>query len=341
MDTKAHQSASREIKKYLLSIVRNDWEWPPPSPPASSDAPPEVASHALRNREPTVYKERYYGTTDESEEEEEQEEEEARSGEEDGPKEFKFENPDAIGGMIERRIAKRKRRRKDRLEEEMSWNEGLRCFVERRNGWTGARRRSDVPSAHSATGGHKEGAKADEAELPGGSVDRELNGHKEEELPETDPLLPIPPPLIDPSNPLRAAIDPRHYSDIYTKIVHSSRTPTTPINLVDMTRSLVQGWKENGEWPPKVAAIEPAIAGRRLKKSQNGRDLGLEVAMGLHNGEMKDGEEGAHGIGLGEGILAHHPHFKKGVEGVKRVLRLSGSHTSHGSHHAGAEDGVV
>lgn len=350
MESKIQQTASREIKKYLISVVRNDWEWPPPEASATSAPPSEVASHALKERKPVAYRERYYGSTDESNGDDDEDEESGQSEAEEGEKAFKFEDPDSIGGMMEKRIAKRKRKRKAKLEEEMKWNDGMRCFVERRNAWTAARSREDERPAQPEVDEAKDdrtdsqdvtmqppSTETDEQKDTKGTTNGETNDEADVKLPDDDPLLPIPPPLIEPSNPIRAAITPRAYPDIYSKIVTSSRTPTTPINLIDMTRALVQGWKENGEWPPRANAIEPPIAGRRTKTHQNGRDPALAEAMGLHAWE-----EAPHGISLGEGILANHPHFKKGVEGVKKVLRLSGSHShqsTHDAHHVGLEGG--
>lgn len=107
-----------------------------------------------------------------------------------------------------------------------------------------------------------------------------------------EPLLPIPPPLL-PSHPIRTRINPNTYGEIYSKIIIQSRTPSVPINLSDVTGALVAGWKESGEWPPKPSLPEPAIAGRR---------------------KNAEGEIGG-----------KHPHLRKGVQAVGRVLGLSGS----------------
>ncbi|KAI9044076.1 DUF4050 domain-containing protein [Aspergillus affinis] len=68
-----------------------------------------------------------------------------------------------------------------------------------------------------------------------------------------DPFIPVAPSLISTSNPIRAAITPIMYPSIYSKVVVQGLTPTVPINLADVTKAMVQGWKADGQWPPKPA----------------------------------------------------------------------------------------
>ncbi|KAL2872782.1 DUF4050 domain-containing protein [Aspergillus lucknowensis] len=70
-----------------------------------------------------------------------------------------------------------------------------------------------------------------------------------------DPLIPVVPSLISTSNPIRASINPSMYPSIYSKVVIQGLTPTVPINLADMTTAMVQGWKADGQWPPKPSNI--------------------------------------------------------------------------------------
>ncbi|KAB5585314.1 hypothetical protein GE09DRAFT_1070223 [Coniochaeta sp. 2T2.1] len=67
-------------------------------------------------------------------------------------------------------------------------------------------------------------------------------------------LLPIPPPLIPPQNPMRASITPHIYPSLYDKVVVHSLQPSCPVNLADMVASCVAGWKRDGEWPPRSSA---------------------------------------------------------------------------------------
>ncbi|ELQ38802.1 hypothetical protein OOU_Y34scaffold00527g8, partial [Pyricularia oryzae Y34] len=64
-------------------------------------------------------------------------------------------------------------------------------------------------------------------------------------------ILPVPPPLLPPNNPMRASITPALYLSIYDKVVAAAAQPSCPINLSDMIRSCVAAWKRDGEWPPR------------------------------------------------------------------------------------------
>lgn len=84
------------------------------------------------------------------------------------------------------------------------------------------------------------------------AVEDQTEDEKEnEELDE--PLVPVAPPFISDSNPVRATIMPSIYPSIYTKVVVQGMTPTMPVNLAHLTKAMVQGWKSDGQWPPKPA----------------------------------------------------------------------------------------
>ncbi|PYH99573.1 hypothetical protein BO71DRAFT_300088, partial [Aspergillus ellipticus CBS 707.79] len=68
-----------------------------------------------------------------------------------------------------------------------------------------------------------------------------------------EPLIPVVPSLISNTNPIRASITPAMYPSIYSKVVVQGLTPTVPINLADVTKAMVQGWRSDGQWPPKPA----------------------------------------------------------------------------------------
>ncbi|KAJ5089746.1 hypothetical protein N7532_008430 [Penicillium argentinense] len=89
------------------------------------------------------------------------------------------------------------------------------------------------------------------------------DGDSEEEDDEEDLeelLIPVAPPLISPSNLVRATINPSIYPSIYSKVVVQGLTPTIPINLADLTKAMVQGWKADGQWPPKPAVTSIVLA---------------------------------------------------------------------------------
>lgn len=99
--------------------------------------------------------------------------------------------------------------------------------------------------------------------------DSQNHSNAQAELYPVETLLPIPPPLLPPANPMRASITPALYNSIYEKVVVHSLQPSCPINLGDMVRACVAGWKRDGEWPPRPMAPEPAavVAVRRRKPS--------------------------------------------------------------------------
>lgn len=86
------------------------------------------------------------------------------------------------------------------------------------------------------------------------STDEDEASEEEEEEEELDePLIPVAPPFISSTNPIRATIGPPIYPSIYTKVVVQGMTPTVPVNLAHLTKAMVQGWKADGQWPPKPA----------------------------------------------------------------------------------------
>ncbi|EOO00432.1 putative mitochondrial aaa protein [Phaeoacremonium minimum UCRPA7] len=82
-------------------------------------------------------------------------------------------------------------------------------------------------------------------------------------------LLPIAPPLLPPANPMRASITPALYISIYDKVVVHSLQPSCPINLGDMIRACVTGWKRDGEWPPRPSELPAVIAVRKKREKRD------------------------------------------------------------------------
>ena len=241
-------------------------------------------------REAVDFRERYYG-----------ESESGDSGNEDeGGTAYKFDSPESIGDVVAQTREARKRRRRERLEREMKENEGLRIWVERRDVWTGAAcvrkygtgRQRQANRPPSASGSVPE----EHATVPVSSESQSTASI----TPDRSDVVPVAPRLLE-KNPIRASITPKAYGDIYQKIVVSSRTPSVPINLADMTKALVQGWKDADEWPPRAAAVDP-LAGKKR----------------VITGPPSNGHHG--------GFIARHPHLEKGVDGMKRILHLNGHH---------------
>lgn len=152
------------------------------------------------------------------------------------------------------------------------------------------------------------------------------DSHKASEALLVETLLPVPPPLLPPANPMRASINPTLYNSIYEKVVVNSLQPSCPINLSDMVRACVSGWKRDGEWPPRPSVPEPAavVAVKRKKSSVSaivssntaptsapGRKMSFSFLAGhgrAHDGDHKTrresaagGEDGSGGSGTGPG----------------------------------------
>ena len=85
-------------------------------------------------------------------------------------------------------------------------------------------------------------------------------------------LIPVPEPILPASHPARKAVSSTMYRTIYSKVVLQGQTPNLPVNLQDMTNALVQGWKDDGEWPPKETSV--AVEGGRKKGKGGGEGEG-------------------------------------------------------------------
>lgn len=353
---KAAQAAVREINRKLITQIRNDFEFPDPSAlpdgvpeleyedpgiPSSSGANKEKAAEEARKVKKPL-RERYYGTTDDSSEDEAHLIEDM----------YAFDSPDTVGDELDRKVTERRKRKRKDMDEELRYNSGLCFFQRRRNVWTGAIPKTDKDGRKGSGSSAEEGAEKKTrlatssdsspvrtptsiasavAEDPAATTANmegvePTSDHAPPQFNEwippshypafkppqepsdlTDILIPVSPPLVPPSNPVRISLASRSQSELYTKIVRDSRTPAIPVNLADMTRIIVQGWKDEGNWPPRGTAPEASFAQRRPGTANR-----VSRAIGVRD----------------EGILAHHPHLQRGVEGMKRVFRLSGS--NHG-----------
>ncbi|KAL5338826.1 hypothetical protein BJX70DRAFT_188652 [Aspergillus crustosus] len=333
MATDSRDEAIREAKRYVRDIVQNDWSFefsakpgaPPPTYPPNPD-PTEVLEWRLREYDST--------------------------GSEFSPPLSPISSPASSSSVSSVGTLRTQRRRKRRrqMEDEMSWNEGLRTWVERRDAWSGAlskeqvrtweQRQQSVPTSDAelqdtttatsltqdtdaqsipasttshpfpipVTGDSSNLVSRTEAALNLAETDHiaptsalatpdepqnmlpppSEQNHTTDAIPEItdlpqllstssaipitspsatsasastttstptsstpDPLIPVVPSLIATTNPIRASITPAMYPSIYSKVVIQGLTPTVPINLADMTKAMVQGWKADGQWPPK------------------------------------------------------------------------------------------
>jgi hypothetical protein len=148
------------------------------------------------------------------------------------------------------------------------------------------------------------------------------NASRSSQLYPVETLLPIPPPLLPPGNPMRSSITSAVYLSLYDKVVVHSLMPSCPINLKDMVRSCVAGWKRDGEWPPRPTAQDPGtIAVRRKKKASNDQTkLTRRMSFGfLNRGEKPEkAEKDEEAAGTGKGIR----------RSLQRVLGLGHGHST-------------
>jgi hypothetical protein len=312
---KIHLKAAREVNRTLQEKVRADWEYPLLAPPSGTAvSTPDIATAG------TAFRERFYGTSDDSLSED--------GGDSPTFREhtiedmYAFDSPDSVGLELDRKLQERKRKKRILMEEEMATNGGLRTFLDRRNAWTGAVRQvtvndnsDDTNSPLPAPPKITTSSGSSPADTPTSSSSKISSGVQTAAAPSTDPampsvdvLVPVAEPLLPPSNPVRKTLSSRSQSELYEKVVRDSRTPAIPINLAEMMQIIVQGWKDEGNFPPRGALPEPSIGSRRQRVAKK---VG-----------MRDDAGGTSG-----GLLANHKHLRQSVEGVKRIFRLSADHS--------------
>ena len=225
---KAAQSAKQEIRLKL----REDWDWPSLESPERSPV-----GHLPLNLpdSDSAWHER-----------------DSDSSFTPATNPYRYENPDAVAEPI----SSRKRWQHEQTVQEASWNEGLRHFMERRDAWTGAKASSPASSARNSV---FDGPRSSSPGFQGAistAAETEENQITDADLHirSSTPIsihVPVAPPLLAPDNEVRAAITPATYPSIYSKVIIQGLTPTIPINLRDVVSAVVEGWKKDGEWPPK------------------------------------------------------------------------------------------
>ncbi|MCJ1392474.1 hypothetical protein MMC18_005341 [Xylographa bjoerkii] len=161
------------------------------------------------------------------------------------PDPYKFETPDSIASEV----SSQKRKRRREFLEEMDWNDGLRIYATRRNDWTGGRLSLEATSSFDVT-----------------DTETMADAAKHQEDTVSVEMVPVPSPLIPPSNLIRSTITPASYPAIYNKVIIEGITPKIPINLSDMTRAIVTGWKASGEWPPTPQSVNQTTIARKKKR---------------------------------------------------------------------------
>lgn len=289
------QAEIREARRLLKERIRDDWDYPalpayqvpdrrrPKNEQTVAGFRFHVHSDAEQDGqdfEALEWRERDYASSD-SDQEEEIAVKKKKGGEKGRKGEVAFEGPDSVGAEIANRRAARRRKRRERLEEEMTWNDGMSHFMARRDAWCGARtveqvraletRRAEDAKMESASASASTGStprtstsstNAPSASTTATSPDPNIHVAGMTVAPPSSVLVPVTARIM-PNHPIRRRISPGMYSEIYSKIILQSRTPSVPINLSNMIHALVQGWKDDGEWPPKSGPLEKSIGRRK------------------------------------------------------------------------------
>ncbi|PKS12262.1 hypothetical protein jhhlp_001562 [Lomentospora prolificans] len=264
---------------------------------------------------------------------------------------FKFESPETVGETIRAKVLSKKEKRRRAVKEEATWNVGLACYEARRNAWTGARTVRLRKKPVSPTSGFSprrlffrsppatplSSSPTERKSGDSGTVLSDISDpHKDATAPlaiskkqtksstisapstplPVETIIPVAPPLLPPSNPMRASISPAVYPALYDKLVLNGLTPSCPVNLSDMIRACVCGWKRDGEWPPKATMAPPPIAIRKKKKRERASESGTtarRMSFGLLGRDKEGGENASGGSGIRRsvqrilGIHHHHP----------------------------------
>ncbi|ETS79141.1 hypothetical protein PFICI_08994 [Pestalotiopsis fici W106-1] len=209
---------------------------------------------------------------------------------------YRFDTPDAVGSTVKATAEAKRAKRRRAVREEATWNLGLACFNARRDAWTGAKTVRVKPKAPSTPTTPMSPSSrrlsffrfvsSSPPASPGQPLSPEItrtsgdttavtssDGDSKEHHPRAassrctvETLLPLAPPLLPPANPMRASITPATYSNLYDRIIVHSLTPACPVNLADVLRSCVVGWKRDGEWPPRQAEVPISVVAVKNKK---------------------------------------------------------------------------
>ncbi|RMJ11758.1 hypothetical protein CDV36_008599 [Fusarium kuroshium] len=255
---------------------------------------------------------------------------------------FRFDSPNTVGSAVQATVLAKRAKRRRAVRKEMEWNEGLACFEARRNAWTGARtvrirskpvsppavsprsprrfffRRSMSGSPPSSSTASTQPPQTSDGS-DGSSLARSDDLRKQQSkdtTPSTTPssrnypvevLLPLAPPLLPPNNALRASITPSVYLSLYDKVIIHSLQPSCPINLSDMLRACVSGWKRDGEWPPRPTMAPPAPIVKKKKPKKpttppQEKDGSSNMARRMSFGLLGRDKDDVSGSGAGKGI---------------------------------------
>jgi hypothetical protein len=277
MTARAPSQSVKQARKAVTDKIRNDWEFNPQSKSAwqaeaiqdecqsSRAVQDNLKDIAVSLTQISEWRERTFAESDASSEEEARKDRrkiasDAEIEDKHASSRDPLSRPDQTEEQsqhhTERKRQGRRRRRRKRLEEELEWNNGLRFWEARRDAWSSARQiLADYGGSDTS----------DEEEQDSAPVEthprRSITAHPGSS--QVVILVPVAPPLFPDTDPTRSNISPAIYPSIYDKVVKQGLVPTVPINLSHMIPALVQGWQDDGEWPPKPGAVEPSMANKR------------------------------------------------------------------------------
>ena len=290
------QAEIREARRMLQGRVRTDWNYPSlpqyqENKPRRQDEESKVAGfkfhtpRADEHFEPLEWRERDYASSDADSEEDDNEIAAVRAGSEksmfSGTQKAK-DIASTAEDISNRRLA-RKRKRKELLEEEMQWNDGLSHWTMQRDAWCVAKTaeqvrefesrqdeevKTDSASTSASVGStprtstSSASAQAASTSTSATSPDANTSVAGMSAAPPSHMLVPVMSKIL-PHHPIRKKISPAMYPEIYNKIIVQARTPSVPINLSVMIWALVQGWIDDGEWPPKPGPVEKSLAKKK------------------------------------------------------------------------------
>ncbi|KAH8811556.1 hypothetical protein F5884DRAFT_279975 [Xylogone sp. PMI_703] len=344
LTSKDRAKQKEAVKKFLIDHVRNDWnwEWPPKESDEEGDEEVTTDLYPLNVDDNTVWKPRDEWLSDMSEPEDDAPLRPSKSTD-NAPSDparhhvkaasrsfFKFESPDSVGDAIGKGAFERKQRRQRRLAKEMEWNQGLQCFIKRRDAWTGARKVSRATKLGSPRRTSVSLSGTDGSSTAVEDLDDEGEWYDDVEVP-------IPRPLLPPTNVMRASITPAAYNTIYDKVIIQALTPSCPMNLKDVTRSCVQGWKRDGEWPPKPTPAENVAVKKKGRKLSVAGFLGLDKDRDKEKEKEKEPNTKVEPSNLHHAISSSPPMASNGIRrSLQRVLGLGKEHTgpTNGNEHS-------
>ena len=161
---------------------------------------------------------------------------------------------------------------------------GIQHFEARRNAWTGAIHSSSLPINYPIQPSLASDSHGARQHI---SIRAQVK-HRQ----DISPLLPVPSRWL-PSHPARfASCQEKNYGEIYTRFVVTGTTPNLPINLRDVVRCCVVGWKRDGHWDEaakqgaqqNLDGVNRSGTGARRSITQRPKDAVKRGVVGVRNG---------------------------------------------------------